>query len=93
MSDTPDPHMTAVARYCAEIVEAVKAGHLAQADALAVLTADIFALSLQPHVAPDTADELLLMAQSFAVQRYAIANSQGVEIPDDPSGIEAAGEQ
>ncbi len=84
-----DPHMAAVERYCAEIVEAVKAGHLAQADALAVLTADIFALSLQSHVAPDTADELLMMAQSFAVQRYAIVNAAGVEIPDDLRGLDS----
>lgn len=86
---SPDPHLAAVAAHIDTVVQQVADGQLHQADALAVLTADIFALSLQQHVAPDTADELLMMAQSFAVQRYAIVNSYAVEIPDDLRGLDS----
>ena len=83
-----DPHMAAVATYVDQVVDKVKAGQLAQADALAALAADVLGLSLQDHVDPDTADALLGMAQEFARQRYAIVNAAAAEIPDDPSGLE-----
>lgn len=83
-----DPHMAAVARFIDQTVEQVKAGRLAQADAYAVLAADILGMSMQDHVAPDTADALLLMAQSFALQRYAAVNAAAVAVPDDPSGLD-----
>ena len=83
-----DPHMRAVARFIDQIVEKVEAGDLTQADAYAVLAADTLGMSMQDHVAPATADALLLMAQTFAVQRYAMVNAAGVEIPDDIGGLE-----
>jgi len=84
---TTDPHMAAVAAYVHTTVEKVRAGELHQADALAALAADCLAMSLQDHVAPDTADALLGMAMDFARQRYAIVNAAAAEIPNDVSDI------
>ena len=83
-----DPHLQAVERHVVEVVDAVRAGKLHQADALAVLAADLLGLSLREHVHPDTADVLLAMATDFANQRYAIVNAAAAEIPDDPSGLD-----
>jgi hypothetical protein len=83
-----DPHMAAVAAHIEHVVAEVGAGKLHQADALAVLAADLLGLSLREHVHPDTADVLLAMATDFANQRYAIVNAAAVEIPDDASGID-----
>lgn len=85
-----DPHMRAVARFVDQVVEQVRGGQLAQADALAVLAADLLGLSLREHVHPDTADVLLAMATDFANQRYAIVNAAAAAatLPDDPSGID-----
>ena len=84
---TTDPHMAAVARYVDQVVDKVKAGQLAQADALAALAADVLGLSLQDHVDPDTADALLGMALEFARQRYAIVNAAAIPVPNDVSDI------
>ena len=83
-----DPHMAAVATYVDQVVDKVKAGQLAQADALAALAADVLGLSLQDHVDPDTADVLLSMAADFARQRYAIVNAAAAEIPNDATGLD-----
>ena len=84
---TTDPHMAAVAAYVHATVEKVGAGQLHQADALAALAADCLGMSLQDHVAPDTADALLGLAQEFARQRYAMVNAAAAEIPNDVSDI------
>ncbi len=85
-----DPHLAAVEAYVVSVVEQVKAGQLHQADALAALAADTLGLSLQDHVAPDTADALLGMAMDFARQRYAAVNAAGIEVPDDIGGLDDA---
>jgi hypothetical protein len=84
-----DPHLAAVEDYIVTVVEQVRLGQLHDADALAALAADCLALSLQDHVHPDTADELLGMAQAFAVQRYALVNAAAAAIPDDIGGLDA----
>lgn len=89
MSD--DPHMAAVAVYVEQVMEQVRTGRLAKADALAVLAADTLGLSLRGHVAPDTAAALAAMAQAFATQRYAIVNAAALlaadPVPDDVLGL------
>ena len=84
---TTDPHMAAVAAYVHATVDKVRADELHQADALAALAADCLGMSLQDHVDPDTADELLGMAMDFARQRYAMVNAAAAEIPNDVSDI------
>ncbi len=85
-----DPHMAAVAAYVEEVVEQVRIGKITKADSLAVLAADCLGLSLRDHVNPDTADQLLAMAQAFANQRYALVNAAALlarnPIPDSPDG-------
>ncbi len=88
----PDPHLQAAANFVVDTVAKVERGELKDTDALAALAADCLGLSLQLHVHPDAADELLGMAQSFAAQRYAAINAPAVmaetPIPDDASGLE-----
>lgn len=85
-----DPHMAAVAAYVEEVVEQVRIGKITKADSLAVLAADTLGLSLRDHVAPDTADALLMMAQRFATERYVLLNTAALAetLPDDVSDLD-----
>ncbi len=91
-----DPHLAAVAAFAEQVWRDVADEKLDGYTALALLASDTLAMSQQDSVNPDVADVLLAMASEWSLKRYGALNAAAAlaadPIPDDPSGIEAAGE-
>ncbi len=64
-----DPILAAVAARAEELFALVNAKQAHPADVMAVLVADTLALSMEDAVSPDTADALLHMASTWALDR------------------------